>query len=498
MNSYKVALISPAAVASTDLVKRVQPPLGLACIAATLLEAGFTKLLVLDAVVEGYDHEEELSNESGLYQYGLPSNEVALRIKDFGAKVVGIASLFSAQAECAFSIAREIKKYTPDVIIVMGGNHATYNYSDVLKNNPDVDYILTGEGDYTFVEFVEFCENGKDLLSIPGLVWRDANRIKQNSRPPFIKNLDDLPLPAWHLMPMEKYFEIGMPHNPYTRSNRVACIMTSRGCPYKCYFCSSSDFFGHGYRSMTAKRAAEMVGYLVNEFGVEELQIEDDSFTLNAKRVIEFCNLIKKYCLRITLPNAIRADAPIDHSKRLEMFKAMKEAGVEQIATSVEHGDEKFLNDVIGKRLQLDEVIATCDLAHEAGLLVHANFMMGFPEETEDQRLKTIKFARELDADSFSVSLATPLPGTDMWSVAEESNLFMSNFNLNRVLYSEVSITPKDISPFDLKTLVADFNKELNYKAMNKRSGAKDKYKLFKGKSTHGDRKYISLDNQDT
>ena len=111
----------------------------------------------------------------------------------------------------------------------------------------------------------------------------------------------------------------------------------------------------------------------------------------------------------------------------------MKEAGWESIGLGVEHGDQDFLNDVMKKRLQLDEVVATCDLAHKAGLLVHCNFMMGFPYETAKQRNATIEFARKLDADSYSLSLATPLPGTGMWDIIEEGDLFLDSYDLDKV-----------------------------------------------------------------
>ena len=494
MTDCKIGLISPQAVASENLVKRVQPPLGLACIAAMLLEAGYENLLVIDAIVEGYDHEEQLDDEPDLYQYGLSNEEISSRVLDFGAKIVGISSLFSSQASCALSIAHAVKKVMPDILVVIGGNHASNSADQILMENSSIDYVLAGEGDVSFLDFVEAYNKGKDIHKVAGLVWRENGAVKKNPRPPFIKDLDVLPFPAWHLMPMEKYFEIGMPHNPYTKSNRVACIMTSRGCPEQCYFCSSPDYFGRGFRAMSAERAADMVRYLVEQFSVKELQIEDDNFTLNARRVIDFCNRIKQFGLRITLPNAIRADAPRNREKRLKMFKAMRAAGVEQVACSVEHGDQNFLDSVIGKRLKLDEVIATCDLAHKAGLLVHANFIMGFPGETQQHRERTIEFARKLDADSFSVSLATPLPGTKMWDIADKEGLFMDSFNLNRVLYSEVSMQPVGISPEKLKELVETFNKELNQEALSRRPEARDKYKLFSNKSTHGDRKYISLD----
>ena len=139
--------------------------------------------------------------------------------------------------------------------------------------------------------------------------------------------------------------------------------------------------------------------------------------------MIEICEGIKHLNLRITLPNAIRADLPLNRENRFKMFKSMHEAGVVNFGLGVEHGDQEFLNEVTQKRLDLDEVRASCDLAHEAGILVHANFMIGFPFETKENRDKTINFAKSLKSDSFSVSLVAPLPGTKLYDICKKHNL---------------------------------------------------------------------------
>ena len=308
----------------------------------------------------------------------------------------------------------------------------------------------------------------------------------------FIQDLDILPDPAFHLLPMEKYFEIAMPHNPFVKSGRVASIMTSRGCPEHCYFCSSPSYTGTSFRSMSAERVIDQIHSLVDKYKIKEIQILDDNFTVNHLRVIQICEGIAELNLRITLPNAIRGDRPLNHEKRLKMYKAMKNAGVEQFGMSVEHGDQDFLNNTINKQLDLNEAMVTCDLAHEAGILVHANFMMGFPGETRELMQKTIDYAKSLDADSFSVSLASPLPGTPMWNTVEKKSLFVTDYNINRMVYTNVSIKPNDIPENELRKLADKLNRDLNENAKNKRQASQEKYDDFRSrkKSTSGDRKY--------
>ncbi|MCL4873350.1 cobalamin-dependent protein [bacterium] len=487
----RVVLIFPRMIGAKDQIRRAQPPLGICSIAAVLEQRGHEVMLV-DSVLEGYEDLTPLENEPNLVEYGLSDDAVVSRTLQFDPDVIGISALFSSQASAVFSLSRALKKAHPGVPVVFGGIHASTNGKSVLSEEPSIDFVLAGESDHSFPDLVERLPG--DCYGTPGLVWREGKRVRMNSKPPFIRDMDALPFPAWHLLDMEKYFEIGMPHNPFITSNRVGCIMTSRGCPERCYFCSSSEYFGHSYRAMSAGRVVGLVRHMVDRFGIRELQIEDDSFTLNATRVIEICKELKEFKIRITLPNAIRADAPVDTEKRLRMFQAMREAGVEQIGMSVEHGDQEFLNDVIGKRLDLNEVVRTCELAHRAGLLVHANFMVGFPFETASQREKTMKFAKELDADSYSVSLVTPLPGTRLWEIVRENDLFMEGFNLNRVLYVYVSIKPCDISPEKLYEQVCDFNRELNEAGQRRRPETARKYSLFKGKKACGDRKYHFLE----
>jgi anaerobic magnesium-protoporphyrin IX monomethyl ester cyclase len=491
LKDTRIALLSPRAVAAKNMIRRVQPPLGLVSLAAVLRSKGCNNLIVLDSLVEDYDNINPLHpDDDSMITYGASNENIVNQLKNFSPTIVAISSLFSSQVSQAYSLAHAVKEEFPDIPIIFGGVHASDKAEDVLNDNKSIDFVLSGEADLTFAEFVNRYPNN-DMYSVEGLVWREGTELKTNKRPAFIKDLDILPFPAWDLLPMETYFDIAMYHNPYVKSGRVGCIMTSRGCPDKCYFCASTVFFGHGFRAMSPDYVGELVQHMVDVFDIKELQIEDDNFSVNHRRVIEICERIKKHKLRITMPNAMRADTPINREKRYAMFKAMKEAGWEQIGLGVEHGDQDFLDDVIKKRLNLDEVVATCDLAHKAGLLVHCNFMMGFPHETAEHRENTISFAKKLDADSFSLSLATPLPGTAMWDILEEENLFLDTYELDKGLPTLVSIKPEGIAADKLQELVEKVNRELNEITATKREGTRNKYKLFKNKSAHGDRKYL-------
>ena len=491
IKNLNIALISPRAVASKNMIRRVQPPLGLCCIAAGIRQEGYKNILIYDTLIEDYNDVRKLDSGDDMITYGSSDEKIEQKMREFKPDIVGVSALFSSQVSQAYAVARAVKKYNEKTIVVFGGIHASDKPEEVLNNEKNVDFVMRGEGDYTWSKLIKnlFTPDG-NVSEVPGLVQRNGESFIKNPMAPLIHDMDALPIPAWDLVPMEKYFEIAMYHNPYVKSGRVGCIMTSRGCPDRCYFCSSTVFFGHKFRQMSPERVGEMVDYLVENFKIKELQIEDDNFAVNPVRVNKICERIKHHKLRVTMPNAMRADTPLNRKKRLEMFKNMREAGWDQIGLGVECGDPEFLNEVIGKRLDLDEVVATCDLAHEAGLLVHTNFMMGFPLETKKTRDRTIEFAMNLDSDSYSLSLATPLPGTKMWDIVEKNNLFHESYNFDTGLPTLVSIKPHDIKDVELKSLVENINKKLNFKASQKRQAVRDKYKLLKG-SVHGDRKYL-------
>ena len=426
-----------------------------------------------------------------------PMRMMLKKVKDFNPDFIGISALFSSQTECAFSIARKLKEELPNIPIAMGGNHATECRQEVMKDEKSIDFILAGEADLTFPEFIEKYFTGVDHLDVAGLLYRKNGVIHENPLPTAVVDLDTLPQPAWHLYDMDTYYDIGMPHNPFLKSKEYGQIITSRGCPAKCYFCSVPDFNGSAFRYFSAKRVIKDIEKWIEDYSIKELQILDDTFTTDWKRVIEIMNGIKKYQLRITLPNAIRGDHPKNLEHRKRMFNAMAEAGVFQIDISVEHGDQDFLDRVIGKNLDLETIPVTCDLAHEAGMTVHANYMMGFPFENKQNREKTIEHASNLDADSFSVSLCIPLPGTRMANIVDLNGLYVKDFNISRMVLDEVNIKPYDIEPEELKEIAENLNRTLNEKALMKRPETLEKYIRFakQGKTAGGDRKFHFSDN---
>ena len=500
MKNENICLISPRVLGSSGQVRKAPPPFGIATLAASLIKIGYNNVQLIDAVVEDYNNIEPVEDSKVFTTYGLSDKNMVKMVKGINPDFIGISALFSSQTECAFSVAKKLKEELPNIPIAMGGNHATECRQEVMKNEENIDFILAGEADLTFPEFIDKYFNGGDCYNVPGLLYRKDGIIHENPLPIAVVDLDQLSFPAWHLYDMDKYYEIGMPHNPFLKFKEYGQIITSRGCPAKCYFCSVPDFNGSAFRYFSAKRIINDIENWVKDYSIKELQILDDTFTTDWKRVIDIMNGIKKHQLRISLPNAIRGDYPRNIEKRKRMFNAMAEAGVFQIDISVEHGDQDFLNNVVGKDLDLETIPITCDIAHEAGMTVHANFMMGFPFENEENRQKTIEYSSNLDADSFSISLCIPLPGTRMANIVDLNGLYVEDFNISRMVLDEVSIQPYDIEPEELKEIAENLNRSLNEKALMKRPETLEKYLRFhkQGKTAEGDRKFHFSDNPES
>jgi|TARA_B110000211_G_C14059239_1_gene544772 anaerobic magnesium-protoporphyrin IX monomethyl ester cyclase len=500
----KIVMISPPAIALANQIRKTIPPFGLLTVGATVEERGYDDLLLIDSVVEGFDNVVP-DTYDGFIKYGLDDGEIARRVEEFGAEFVGISVLFSGMAECGYNVARAIKKRLPDIPICMGGIHITaVNKKKLMTEQKSIDYVLDGEGDLTFPDLLDTHFGNKKFEYVSGLTWKIENEVIENRRSKLIEDLDTLPFPAWHKFDMEKYYDINIPFSPFVSSPRVGTIITSRGCPANCNFCfiswTAAKDRGDNkpYRTLSADYTVRMIDYLIENWGIKELQILDDSFTVDYHRCMEIFERIKDYGLRIEFPNGIRADLPKDLQRRKNLYKAMKDAGVWQVCFSPEHGNQEYLLDYIDKGMDLSQVISSCDIAHDNGFLVHSNFIMGFPGETKELRNDTEQYARKLDADSFSFSFATPYPGTALYEEVKQKSLFVSDYDENRVMFDKVNIIPHDISEQGLFSHVENLNREINELAQVKRPElTKLKYQLLDTKIETKDKKYHHIKEKD-
>ncbi|MCC6028100.1 MAG: B12-binding domain-containing radical SAM protein, partial [Archaeoglobus sp.] len=298
-----ITLVNPSA--KVEVVKTLEistPPLGLGYLASVLRERGF-KVRIIDDLVENLNFSDFLK-----------------KIKD--SLIVGITST-TPTFKSALEYAKKIKKAFPDIFVILGGVHVSFEPEKALKNE-FVDAVCIGEGERTIVELAERVESGRDLEDVKGIYFKKEDKIVKNPPREFIQDLDSIPFPAFDLMPLEKYSLLG-------ERLEVFPMITSRGCPFSCRYCSSSLFMGRRFRARSAKNVADEIEWLVNDFNARHIAFGDDTFTLSKKRVAEICKEIKSRKLDITWSCSSRIDT-IDR----ELLEIMKSAGCSAIYYGIE------------------------------------------------------------------------------------------------------------------------------------------------------------------
>jgi len=413
----RVLLINPPYKESTY----ISPPLGLAYIASILRENGHN-LRIIDAPPLQYD-PSDVKKEAGKVSPDL----------------IGIGSM-TATIKSAVKVA-EVLKSTLEVPVVMGGVHPTIMPEETLKNVDYVDIIVRGEGEETFLELVNSLENGQKLDGIKGISYKENGKIFHNPDRPLIKNLDLLPFPARDLLPMGRYRQhLGHPTS-------FATMITSRGCPFNCIYCTKT-MFGRLYRFRSAGNVLQEMKEIIDRYHVKEIDFYDDMFTANRKRVIELCDAMIKERIDIQWKCEARVDL-IDK----ELLMKMKEAGCYLIAYGVESGYQHLL-EVLEKKITLEHIRKAFKLTREIGIETLAYLMIGIPGETKETIQKTLELAIELDPDYAQIGIATPYPKTRLYEMAKASGYLLED-DWSKYAYVGDAATPvmrtEDLTQEDLK-----------------------------------------------
>lgn len=443
----KVLLVMPPATISGEYTKEIQPPLGLAYIAACL-ENDY-EVRIIDAACLGWDREQK--EPDGRITYGLPLSEVRDMIRDYQPDVVGVSCLFSMQYQNAHRVCAAAKEAGSGIITVMGGAHPTALPELTLKD-ANVDYVILGEGDFSFKELLDALRRSQDLRKIDGLAFRDEGGVVVNPKTKFIEDLDCIPFPARHLLPMEAYFRINLPHGVSTRFSPNTPVITSRGCPAHCTFCSIHGIWGYKYRGRSAQNIIQELKLLKDTYGVKEIQFEDDNLTFDKKRALElFEGMVnEKLGLAWTTPNGVSM-----WNLDPELLAKMKESGCYRLCLAIESGDQKMLTDTIKKPLQLGRVTELLGWINAYGFETDAFFVVGFPEETREQLMNTFAFASRLKVDNVTFYLAAPYPGTELYRICKEGGYLPEAFSWESLGVKKASICSRHLDTGQLEKMVA-------------------------------------------
>lgn len=418
----RVLLIQPPFTVEADCFIGVMPPLGLAYLAAAL--APTCEVAILDALAAGYETQQKNGDR---IRYGLTEREILKRLADFAPHLVGISAGFSNQAEDVYALAAAIRREFPAIVQVIGGAHATALPEETLRRS-GADYVVLGEGEQTLRELVDFCR-GARFARPDGLAWRDGADIMVTPRAQFIANPDDLPLPARHLLDMERYFAINRPHGPQT-TPRVANMITSRGCPGTCVFCAIHGIWGKAFRGRSVANVLVEIRELVHKYGVAEIQFEDDNLTFDRGRAAALFRALRDEFpgLRWGAPNGVAVWA-LDE----ELVGLMAASGCHFVTLAVESGNQRVLTEVMRKPLRLEKAKYYADKLRARGIRVDAMFVIGLPGETKAEIEDTVRYALGLGLDDVSFFIATPYPGTALYEQCVAGGFLAAGYALEKL-----------------------------------------------------------------
>jgi len=325
-------------------------------------------------------------------------------IKKNNPVLVGITA-FTTEITAANIIAGMIKEVFPQLPVIVGGPHPSQIPGETLSEFKNIDIVVIGEGEKTIVELVQIFESNKteEISNVQGIAFRNNGEIIINQARQPIEDIDSLPFPAWDLFELKYY-------------NKIFPISTSRGCPYRCYFCSP-NYLGKKIRIKQYNNIVNEISWLVDKYGAEHIQFADATMGLLKDEAILLCEEIIKRELnkKISWDCEIRAD-----SVNMTLLGKMKEAGCGFVAFGVESGNEFFLKEIIKKGETKDQIKNAVNMSQKAGLKVRCFFILGHYTETVETIKETIKFALELNPDALSFGLMVPNPGTEFRKLAEE------------------------------------------------------------------------------
>lgn len=464
----KVMLMTPSYTLFKEDVRRSVTPIGLAYLGGFLEREGYI-VKILDIANEGYDNITK-SGDGKFVTYGLDDETIKRKIKEFEPDIAGVSCIFSSQSKNTKHALKLIKNTNPEIITLAGGSHPTYSLEDMLNCN-SLDYIVRGEGELPTLQFLNTLNNKGDVSKIKGIACKKNGKFIINHKTQYIKDLNSLPLPARHLLNMEKYFQINFPQNPYPKGKRVSQLVTSRGCSAKCVFCTTTNFWGNRYRGRSAQNVINEVRVMKEEYNIDEIQITDDNFTLNKKRAMEILEGIKDFNLYWCAPQGIAAWALDD-----ELLEKMKESGCYQLTFAVESGNQKVLNDIIKKPLKLEKIKPLVKKAQNLGIEVHSFAICGLPGETIENMYETYDFVSGCGFDSASFFVATPLVGSELLKICERENYLKKDTNCNDRLFKLGNITTLDFKAEEVQEICTKFNKKYNKKNTRKKRFENGKY----------------------
>ncbi len=414
-----ILLINP----SSTTVQNNPIPFGLSYIASFLEKNNFS-VEILDLSVRQMNDEEILKY-----------------IEKIKVKKVGF-SCMSVHVSFLKRITKKIKDEIEDIVLIAGGMHITALPLESIKELKNIDLFVMGEGEETILEIMK---NVK-LSKINGLGYIEKGKATLNPPREFIKNLDEIPLPARHLLPSINKYQLGF---DWEGRKPSATIFSSRGCPFNCIYCASKVMWKQKVRFRSADNILKEIDFLVKKYGVKEILFYDDHFVLDKERLVKICKGIIKRNYNLTWCCLSRVDC-----MTLKIAKLMKKSGCHMISFGVESGSQTILN-VMKKNIKVQQIVKTFNICKKAGMNTKASFIFGAPKETFKTISETQKLLKLILPDYIWLFIMTPLPGTELYKMHEKAGIISKDWSMyDQTTYNKFYDT--NLTYGDLRKAVAE------------------------------------------
>ena len=417
------------------------PPLGLAYLAAALEEAGVA-VKILDFVVFPYS-KKYLESELG----------------DFLPDAVGVTAV-TMSFDNAIRVVKDVKEINPEILTVMGGPHVSFCAEETMTAYPELDVVALGEGEKTIVDLAAETDNGRNWGKMRGIVYRDGPRLFSTPTRESLMDVDSLPLPARHLIPLGRYRALGMP----------VSLTTSRGCPFKCIFCVGRKMVGPKVRYRNPQKVTDEFEYLAG-LNFPQINIADDLFTANKEHCLSVCREIMRRGIETEWTSFARVD-----TVSRQVLMTMKESGCTTVSFGVESANPDILK-TIRKGITIEQVTAAVTLCTDVGITPHISFILGLPGETPETLEETTAFGERLKdmGALYGFHLLVPFPGTEVrkqsgslgikiltndWSQYHANRAIVETETANREMLDEIAIAWEE-----------EYNEWLSYVALQMEKG---------------------------
>lgn len=384
----KICFINPPADTKNPIL-----PLGLGYLAAVLEENGY-KVLIIDGWAEG-----------------LGVREIGKRLRREKPDIIGV-TIMTPKLDVAMEVVNEAKKVLPKSLLLVGGPHPSALPYETIKSNKNINIVAIGEAEDTILEVVRAYKEKASFSKIKGIYYRKGKRIFKNELREPIADIDSLPPPSRHLFPLKKY----KTHPPYGKKNPYANIITSRGCPFRCGYCSKS-VFGHSFRAQSPERVVSEIEFLIDRYGIQEIHFYDDDFTMDMERAEEICDLMIEKRLKIIWSCTTRVDLVTP-----KLLAKMRKAGCWLISYGVESGNQKIL-DRIEKNITIGQVKKAFRWTQKVRIRTLGFFIVGLPGDTWETINQTMDLAKEIKPDFTSWCVLIILPGSGLFNQLQSGEL---------------------------------------------------------------------------